>query len=97
MYENESINRQMWTGTGVRLTAAILIGAVLTVWLFITLVTSWDTFVITQAFKLLRSTPVIGALGGCSDDKMKSNIKFISLHNINSSFESRSERLIAIA
>lgn len=50
---------------GVRLTAAVLIGAVRAVRLFITLITCRDAGAITQAFKLLRSTPVTGALGGC--------------------------------
>ena len=56
---------------GVRLTAAVLIGAVRAVWLFITLVTGGDAGAIAQAFKLLRSTPVTGTLGGCSHDKME--------------------------
>lgn len=69
-YENESINRQMWAAAGVRLTAAVLVGAVVTVRLFVTLVTSWDTGVIAQAFKLLGSTSVAGTLGGCSNGKL---------------------------
>lgn len=52
------------TNAGVGLTAAVLIGAVRAVRLFITLVTSWDAGAITQAFKLLRSTPVARTLGG---------------------------------
>lgn len=50
---------------GGRLTAAVLIGAVRAVRLFITLITCRDAGAIAQAFKLLRSTPVTGALGGC--------------------------------
>lgn len=55
----------------MRLTAAILIGAVRAVWLFITLVTGWDAGAIAQAFELLRSTPVTRTLGGYSYDKME--------------------------
>lgn len=48
-----------------RLTAAVLIRAVGAVRLFVALVTCRDAGAITQAFKLLRSTPVTRTLGGC--------------------------------
>lgn len=50
---------------GVGLTAAVLVGAVGAVGLFVTLITCRDAGAIAQAFKLLGSTPVTGALGGC--------------------------------
>ena len=54
---------------GVRLTAAVLIGAVRAVGLFITLVTGWDAGAIAHALKLLGGTPVAGTLGGCSYER----------------------------
>lgn len=50
---------------GEGLTAAVLIGAVGAVGLFVTLITGRDAGAIAQTFKLLRSTPVVRALGGC--------------------------------
>lgn len=50
---------------GAGLTAAVLVGAVGAVRLFVTLITCRDAGAIAQAFKLLRSTPVTWALGGC--------------------------------
>lgn len=59
------------TAVHVTLTAAVLVGAVRAIWLFVTLVTGRDAGAITQAFKLLRSTPVIRTLGGCDGNKME--------------------------